>query len=49
MGYMSVSEAVRDIGYYLMDYYNWQRPHQFNDGMQPAKAEKQFNSLSGNS
>jgi len=47
LGYMSKSEAVRDISYYLMDYYNWQRPHQFNDGVPPAKAENLFNSLSG--
>ncbi len=27
-GYMNQREAKRDISYYLMDYYNWQRPHQ---------------------
>ena len=25
-GYLSMSEAMRDISYYLMTYYNWQRP-----------------------
>ncbi|WP_429034037.1 integrase core domain-containing protein, partial [Aeromonas veronii] len=39
MGYMSLREAKRDISYYLMDYYNWRRPHQYNDGIPPAKAE----------
>ncbi|MGL5331691.1 MAG: IS3 family transposase, partial [Aeromonas veronii] len=39
MGYMSLREAKRDISYYLMDYYNWRRPHQHNDGIPPAKAE----------
>ncbi|MFM5172292.1 IS3 family transposase [Aeromonas veronii] len=46
-GYMSVREAKRDISYYLMDYYNWWRPHQHNDGIPPAKAEKQPNQVSG--
>ncbi len=49
VGYASFNEAHKDIGYYLTDYYNWQRPHQFNDGLSPAKAEEKLNSLSGNS
>ncbi|SHF09082.1 Integrase core domain-containing protein [Vibrio gazogenes DSM 21264] len=36
MGYSSVREAKQNISYYLMDYYNWQRPHQHNDGVPPA-------------
>ncbi len=47
MGYMSVREAKRDISYYLMDYYNWRRPHQHNDGIPPAKAEERPNQVSG--
>ncbi|MFQ1712964.1 IS3 family transposase [Aeromonas veronii] len=47
MGYMSLREAKRDISYYLMDYYNWRRPHQHNDGMTPAKAEVRPNQVSG--
>ena len=47
-GYMTMTEASKDISYYLMDYYNWQRPHSHNDGVPPAKAEKQTNLLSGN-
>ena len=32
-GYMSLREAKRDISYYLMDDYNWRRPHQHNNGV----------------
>ena len=46
-GYMSLREAKRDISYYLMDYYNWRRPHQHNDGIPPAEAENRLNSVSG--
>ncbi|WP_337898188.1 IS3 family transposase [Aeromonas veronii] len=47
MGYMSLREAKRDISYYLMDYYNWRRPHCHNDGIPPAKAEERPNQVSG--
>ncbi len=47
LGYSNLSEAMRDVSYYLMDYYNWQRPHQFNDGCPPAKAEDLSKSVSG--
>jgi putative transposase len=46
-GYMNLREAKRDISYYLMDYYNWRRPHQYNDGIAPAKAEDRPNQVSG--
>ncbi len=46
-GYRSKAEAAKDISYYLMDYYNWRRPHQFNEGIPPAKAENPSNSMSG--
>lgn len=46
-GYMSAREARRDVGLFLMDYYNWQRPHQHNDGVPPAKAENRPNKVSG--
>ncbi len=39
LGYRNLSEAMRNVSYYMMDYYNWQRLHQFNDGCPPAKAE----------
>ncbi len=47
MGYINQREAKRDISYYLMDYYNWQRPHQHNHGIAPAKAEARPNQVSG--
>ena len=48
-GYSTFCAAKKDIGHYLMDYYNWQRPHQRNGGLAPAVAEKGPNLLSGNS
>ncbi|BCR04004.1 transposase [Desulfuromonas versatilis] len=48
-GYTSFDEAQKDIGRYLMDYYNWYRPHQRNGGRAPAVAEKNPILLSGNS
>ena len=47
LGYLSKTEAVKDISDYLMDYYNWRRPHQFNEGVPPAKAENPSNLTSG--
>tara|TARA_A100001015_G_scaffold314152_1_gene422979 strand:+ start:999 stop:1838 length:840 start_codon:yes stop_codon:yes gene_type:complete len=46
-GYHSPNEAKRDVGYYLMNYYNWERPHQFNNGLPPAKAEELAKKVSG--
>lgn len=46
-GYASKQEAMHDISDYLMRYYNWQRPHTFNNGLSPGKAEEQLNLLSG--
>ena len=48
-GYRSFPEAKRDIGCYLMDYYNSYRPHQRNGGIAPTVAEEKLNLLSGNS
>jgi hypothetical protein len=28
LGYTIKNEAAKDIGFYLMDDYNWRRPHQ---------------------
>jgi putative transposase len=47
-GYRSFTEAKKDIGQYLMDYYNWYRPHQRNGGMTPIMAEEKLNYVSGN-
>ena len=46
-GYLSAKEALRDISFYLMERYNRQRPHQYNGGMSPARAEEKLKSLSG--
>jgi putative transposase len=46
-GYRSRIEAERDIDYYLMSYYNWQRPHSYNNGASPGKAEKLLKPVSG--
>jgi putative transposase len=47
IGYPSLVEGKRDIGNYLMDSYNWQRPHQYNGGLAPAESEKELKLLSG--
>ncbi|UVM56768.1 IS3 family transposase [Pseudomonas sp. B21-012] len=47
VGYMSASLAQQDIGRFLMQRYNWQRPHQFNSGLAPAVAEEKVNAVSG--
>ncbi|WP_416365179.1 IS3 family transposase [Pseudoalteromonas sp. PPB1] len=46
-GYDSFKEAERDISYYLMNYYNWQRPHSNNEMLAPAVAEEKLYLLSG--
>lgn len=46
LGYLSFTEAERDVGQYLMGYYNCSRPHQFNDGLPPAKEEEKLKSVS---
>lgn len=48
-GYVNFNEASKDVGFYLMDYYNQRRPHGYNGGLSPAAAEKQLNKLSENS
>ena len=46
-GYISRPEAAKDSGRYLMDYYNQRRPHRFNKGVPPVKAENPTILLSG--
>ena len=48
VGYMTTALAERDIGRYLMQRYNWTRPHQHNGFVPPAVAEEKLNSVSGN-
>lgn len=45
-GYMSLALAKLDISSYLMGYYNYQRPHSFNQGLAPAIAEEKPYSVS---
>ena len=40
-GYRTAQEAQRDISH------NWVRPHQFNGGLAPARAEEKLNVVSG--
>lgn len=47
VGYMTTREATQDVSYYLMERYNWLRPHQFNDGLAPAVAEEKLKTVSG--
>ncbi len=47
VGYRTAQEAQRDISHFLMHRYNWIRPHQFNVGMAPARAEEKLNVVSG--
>jgi putative transposase len=46
VGYSSLQEARKDIGAYLMGYYNCVRPHQWNDGLSPVNAEEKLKSVS---
>ncbi len=49
MGYPAMREAKRDIRYYLMTYYNWERPHRHNNDLAPAVAEEKRNPPPGTS
>jgi putative transposase len=44
--YRILPEAKKDFGGYLMDYYNRQRPHTFNDGSPPVAVEERLEILS---
>ena len=48
-GYSKLVQAERDIQYYLMNYYNWRRPHSYNEGVPPAVAEERLKTVSGKS
>lgn len=45
VGYMSAPLAQQDIGRFMMQRYNWERPHQFNYGLPPAVAEEKLNAM----
>jgi len=46
IGYPNKAKASRDISYYLMHYYNWHRPHSYNNGLPPGAAENQLKIMS---
>lgn len=43
IGYANLDQASEDISYYLMTYYNEQRPHRHNGGLTPVMKEKEAN------
>ncbi len=45
-GYLSIAKARKDIGAYLMGYYNRIRPHSRNSGLSPVAAEEKLKSVS---
>jgi len=47
VGYVSAAQVQQDIGRYLMQRYNWQRPHQCNGGLPPAVAEEKLKAVPG--
>src|SRR5690625_1562966 len=47
-GYVSVHHAIKEVSYYLITYYNTQRPHHYNQGLTPVHTEKKLDQLSGN-
>ena len=46
-GYRNFNDAMKDISYYLMCYYNRERPHSYNGGLPPAVAENPLKRVSG--
>jgi len=44
---MSAILAQQHIGRFMMQRYNCQKPHLFNDWLPPAVAEEKLNSMSG--
>jgi len=48
VGYMNAALAKQDIVRFLMERYNWLRPHQFNEGLAPDAAEEKLNAVFGN-
>lgn len=47
LGYETLAVAREDPGRYLLGHYNWERPHQANGGLAPARAEQQLKMVSG--
>ncbi len=47
LGYPSIHDARKDIGEYLVGYYNRQWSHMFNQGVPPVLAEANLKLLPG--
>ncbi|GHZ26373.1 putative integrase [Vibrio cholerae] len=46
-GYLTQTQTKKDIGYYLMNYYNRQWFHQAHEGLSPVNTENRLESVSG--
>lgn len=46
-GFRTAQEARYSISDFLMHRYSWIRPHQFNGGLAPARAEEKLNTVFG--
>jgi len=42
-GYLSFNEVQAPLTQYIVGYYILHRPHQYNDGLPPNKAEAKYN------
>lgn len=47
MGYTNFAEAKKDLGSYIMIYYNQLRPHSSNDALSPMRFEEKRKDVSG--
>ncbi len=43
-GYAESDEARRQIGVYILNYYNSVRPHHYNGGLTPEESENRYRS-----
>lgn len=41
-GYLSIEQARQDISYYILSYYNQNRPHSHNDTLTPCQKEEYY-------
>lgn len=47
VGHLGAAIALEDVDRFLMEWYNWRRPHQLNNGLAPAVCEEKLNAVSG--
>jgi putative transposase len=45
-GYQNFEQARSDVSRYISGYYSSNRPHTFNGGLTPAKAEAEYQTAS---